>query len=67
MVYNPLDVAVTRNLSLPLYYTGLAESALIREQGGQPRKYTLNHKFEAIVTLTIPQQGATWLTIEAAV
>jgi hypothetical protein len=66
MVYNPLDVAVTRTLNLPLYYTGLAESALIREQEGQPRKYTLNHKFEANVTLTIPKQGATWLTIEAA-
>ena len=66
MVYNPLDVEVTRTLSLPLYHTGLAESALIREQDGQPRKYTLNHKFEANVTLTIPKQGATWLTIEEA-
>jgi hypothetical protein len=66
MVYNPIDVEVTRTLSLPLYYTGLDGSALIREQEGSPRKCSLNHKFEANVTLTIGKQGATWLTIEAA-
>jgi len=66
MVYNPLDVEVTRTLTLPLYYTGLVESALVREQDGEPRKCQLNQKSEANMTLTIPKQGATWLTIEAA-
>ena len=66
MVYNPLDVQVTRTLTLPLYYTGLVENALVREQDGGPRRYPLNHRFEANVTLTIPAQGATWLTIEKA-
>ena len=64
MVYNPLDCEVTRTLTLPLYYTGLVGSALVREQDGEPRRYPLNHRFEAAVTLTIPKQGATWLTIE---
>jgi hypothetical protein len=66
MVYNPLDVEVTRALTLPLYYTGLVENAVVREQDGEPRKYPLNHRFEANVSLTIPAQSATWLTIEKA-
>jgi hypothetical protein len=66
IVYNPLNVEVTRTLTLPLCYTGLVENALIREQDGEPRKYVLNHRFEANVTLTIPAQGNTWLIIEGA-
>jgi hypothetical protein len=66
MVYNPLDAEVTRTLTLPLYYTGLVENAVIREQDAKPRQYPLNHRCEADVTLTIPKQGATWLTIEKA-
>jgi hypothetical protein len=66
MVYNPLDVDITRTLTLPLYYTGLVENALVREQDGEPRKYPLNRRFEADVTLTIRAQGMTWLTIQAA-
>jgi hypothetical protein len=65
VVHNPLDVEVTRTLILPLYYTGLVEGALIREEEGEPRRYKLNHKSEANVTLTLPKQHATWLTIEA--
>jgi hypothetical protein len=66
MVYNPLEVEVTRTLTLPLYYTGLVEYALVREQDREPRKYKLNHRFEANVPLTIPAQGMTWLSIEEA-
>ncbi len=65
MAYNPLDVQVTRTLTLPLYYTGLVDRALIREQGGEPREHRLNHKSETAVTLSIPPQGVTWLTIAA--
>ena len=66
MVYNPLAVKVTRTLRIPLYYTGLAESAFIREQEGDPRKYALSRQFDADVTVTLPAHGNTWLTIEAA-
>jgi hypothetical protein len=66
MVYNPLDVEVTRTLTLPLYYTGLVENVMVRERDGGPRKYSLNHQSEANVTLTIPAQGSTWLSIEEA-
>lgn len=66
MVYNPLPVEVRRTLALSLYYTGLAGSAWVREQGGEPRQYALNARFEVNVALTLPPNGTTWLTIANA-
>lgn len=63
MVYNPLDVATTRTLTLPLYYAGLNHAASVEERQGTPRVYLLNRKCEIQVTLTIPAQGLTWLVI----
>lgn len=65
MVYNPLSVSVTRTLTLPLYYTGLVGKVLVREQGGQPQQCLLNQQSEAHLTLSVPAQGLTWLTVEA--
>ena len=42
MVYNPLDQPVTRQLLLPLYYTGLKDRARIRREEGAPQSYTLD-------------------------
>ncbi|MDE3179963.1 MAG: hypothetical protein KGM47_09935, partial [Acidobacteriota bacterium] len=64
MVYNPLNVAITRTLTLPLYYTGIRGEARIREQEGPLREYRLNRRFEAQIQLQIPAQGVTWLTIK---
>jgi len=64
MVYNPLDVQVTRTLTLPLYYTGITHRATIREREGQGREYRLNSRAEVEVTLALPARGLTWLTIE---
>lgn len=64
MVYNPLDVQVTRTITLPLYYTGLTQTARIREQEGKAREYHLNRKAEVEVALSVPARGLTWLVIE---
>jgi len=39
MVYNPLDHAVKRTVTLPLYYTGLKDRAVIRREEGPPHRY----------------------------
>ena len=36
MFYNPTDKEMTRDIQLPLYYTGLTKTACIREQEGTP-------------------------------
>lgn len=64
MVWNPLDKQVTRTLRLPLYYTGLTDTAHIREQEGEPTAYKLDRQHHVEVQVTIPAQGWTWLVIE---
>jgi len=64
MVYNPLDLAVKRDLTLPLYYTGLTKTAKIREQEGKPKTYKLDRRYNVTIPLTVPARGRTWLVIE---
>jgi hypothetical protein len=64
MAYNPLAEPVRRTLRLPLYYTGLTDTATIREQEGQPKAFTLDREFNVSVPVTVPANGYTWLVIE---
>jgi hypothetical protein len=64
MIYNPLSRPVTRDLELPLYYTGLTQTARIRQEEGKPRTYKLDHGYNVTVPVAVPAQGRTWLTIE---
>lgn len=64
LVFNPLDEPVTETLEVPLYYTGLAETAKIREQEGETKTYQLDRECSVRVTVSIPANGYTWLVIE---
>jgi hypothetical protein len=64
VVHNPTDHEVTQDLKLPLYYTGLTDVAMIREQGGQPVRYELDRQYNVTIPLRIPARGMTWLTVE---
>jgi hypothetical protein len=63
VVYNPLDREERKVITLPLYYTGLTETALIREQDGKPQRYTLDRAYRVEVPVTVPARGLTWLVI----
>jgi hypothetical protein len=62
--HNPLDRAMTRTVSLPLYYTGLTTSAAIRVEGGPARTVRLGRDYHVEVAVTIPAGGMTWLVVE---
>lgn len=64
MFYNPTDKEITRSIQLPLYYTGLTNTASIREQEGTPTTYTLNRNYTVNLTVKIPAKGYTWYVIE---
>lgn len=64
MLYNPLKEDITRTVSLPLYYSGLRDLAVVTTEGKQPTKYTLNRHYEIKVTVKIPAEGNTWLSIQ---
>jgi hypothetical protein len=64
MLYNPTQKEISRTIRVPLYYTGLTESATFREKGGKPVTLSLNRNYEASLKVAIPSEGYTWLTIE---
>jgi len=64
MLYNPAKRDITRTISVPLYYTGLTETAVFREKEGKPMNLKLNRSYEADLVVTIPAESYTWLTIE---
>lgn len=64
MFFNPTNEPITRTIKLPLYYTGLTKSAMIREKEGKSKKYTLNRQYGVELTVTIPANGNTWFVIE---
>jgi len=64
MVYNPLESKVTRTLKLPLYYTGLTETALIREQEGPAQKYKLDRRYNVEILINMLPKSVTWFVVE---
>ena len=64
MVFNPLDHAVTKTLTLPLYFTGITETARIREKEGEAKDYTLDREYRVKVPVEVPAGGNTWLVVE---
>ncbi len=64
MIFNPLGQAITRSVTLPLYYTGLQGSARIRVNGGAPQALPLGSDHTVTLEIAIPAHGSTWVTVE---
>ncbi len=64
MLFNPLSEPISRNLSIPLYYSGLKVTVTVIDREGVRKNYTLNAKHELQLGVTIPAEGYLWLTVE---
>ncbi len=64
MIYNPLAVEARRTLRLPLHYTGLTGTALVRREGGAAERLRLDRDAVAEVSVQVPANGCTWLVFE---
>jgi hypothetical protein len=64
MITNPLDTSVTKEIVLPLYYTGLAKKAKIRERDGKPKRYPLDREYNVRISVTVQSGDVTWVVIE---
>ena len=64
LVYNPTSQTIKKQLKLPLYYTGLTDSARIREQEGKFKSYKLDRHYNVILDIDIAPQSVTWYIIE---
>lgn len=63
-VYNPLDTLVERTVTVPLYYTGLTETAVVKEQNGAGEVYRLARDYSITLRIRIPAKGYNWYVIE---
>lgn len=64
MLYNPLKEKITRTIKLPLYYSGITNTAMIREKESAAKSYKLNRDYEVALTFTIPAESYTWFVVE---
>jgi hypothetical protein len=64
LFYNPTNEKIIRTIKLPLYYTGLADKALIAEKDVKRISYTLNRNYEAVITIAIEANSYSWFIIE---
>lgn len=64
IVTNPLDTAVRQSIELPLYYTGLTDTAHVRVNGGPRRAVRLDRSYHAQVPVNVPARGFVWVEVE---
>lgn len=64
MLFNPLKTKITRTIKLPLYYTGLRETALIRQGEGKAKAYKLNRNYEVELPVDIEPESYGWWVVE---
>ncbi|GAB3024811.1 alpha-galactosidase [Spirosoma pulveris] len=64
MLFNPLKTKVTRTIKLPLYYTGLRDTAMIRQGEGKAKMYKLSRNYEIELTVEIEPESYGWWVVE---
>jgi len=64
MLFNPLDVPMTKKLRIPLYYTGLVENARVRVEDGSPQTIGLLRDGSIELEVTVVAGGYSWITFE---
>ena len=53
-----------KTVVLPLYYTGLVDTARIREQEGTVQEYKLDREYKVELPVKVAAHNATWFVIE---
>ena len=64
MLFNPTQAPITRTIALPLYYTGLSKTAIVKDAKGISKTYTLNRDYTINFTFTIAADSYSWFLIE---
>jgi hypothetical protein len=64
MLFNPTKEKLTRNIKLPLYYTGVKNTALVSINGVTATTYKLNRNYEIELPVTLNAEEYKWIVIE---
>lgn len=63
VVFNPLDRQVNKTIMVDLYYTGLKEHAIVRNEFGNELDLPLNRDYKITLPVQADAQGFAWFTI----
>ena len=66
MIHNPLKTTVERDLTLPLYYSGLSNVGLVKIEDGPAQRVAIERDGRMTVRVHIAPESRTWLTVEEA-
>jgi hypothetical protein len=64
MVYNPLELEVSRNLRIPFYYTGKRDTVSVSERDGVARTFKLDREYCASLPVKVAGRQTTWFVVE---
>ena len=64
LVYNPTDESISETIRVNLYYTGLKDQVVVKEQGSKGTKFRLNRSYEVDIPVTVESNSMNWLLIE---
>ncbi|MDB5146842.1 MAG: hypothetical protein JWQ57_862 [Mucilaginibacter sp.] len=64
MLYNPLKQKIARTIKVPLYYTGLSQSATFLINGEVKLFKKINRDFRADLTFNIDPESYIWVLVE---
>lgn len=64
-LYNPLNVPVRKTIKIPLYYTGIQEQAIVKEQDKKQSVYKLQRDYSIYLEIDIPAKGYNWYIVSA--
>jgi hypothetical protein len=57
MLYNPLNEKITRNITVPVYYTGLHNKLVLEDQKGKSQTVAVSRDYEIAIEAEIPANG----------
>ena len=63
LLFNPTDQVINRQVSIPLYYTGLGPKAFVFEKDAMHRQIMADNKGNLKLNVSIPAGGYTWYVI----
>lgn len=64
LIYNPTSERIEKTINVPLYYSGLTNTARVKEKDSAGKDFTLNRKYEIELPVSLPAESYSWYVIE---
>jgi len=64
LVFNPTKEKIERKVRVPVYYTGLTDTAIVKEKDSTERKYPISRDYQIELQFSIEPESYNWFVIE---